>query len=32
MLNALVSHSDHLELSKQFDKDTGFEKSVRDLT
>ena len=32
MLNALVFHSDNLELSKQFDKDTGFEKSVRDLT
>ena len=32
MLNALVFHSDHLELSKQFDKDTGFEKSARDLT
>ena len=32
MLNALVFHSDHLELSEQFDKDTGFEKSVRDLT
>ena len=32
MLNALVFHSDHLELSEQFDKDSGFEKSVRDLT
>ena len=32
MLNAVVFHSDHLELSEQFDKDTGFEKSVRDLT
>ena len=32
MLNALVFHSDHLELSEQFDKDTGFEKSVRDLS
>ena len=32
MLQALVFHSDHLELSEQFDKDTGFEKSVRDLT
>lgn len=32
MLYALVFHSDHLELSEQFDKDTGFEKSVRDLT
>ena len=28
----MVFHSDHLELSEQFDKDTGFEKSVRDLT
>jgi glucoamylase len=32
MLNALVFHSDHLELSEQFDRDNGFEKSVRDLT
>jgi glucoamylase len=32
MLNALVFHSDHLELSEQFDKVTGFEKSVRDLS
>ena len=32
MLNALVFHSDHLELSEQFDKATGFEKSVRGLT
>jgi len=32
MLNALVFHSDDLELSEQFDQDTGFEKSVRDLT
>ena len=32
MLNALVFHSDHLELSEQFDRATGFEKSVRDLT
>ncbi|HXZ72110.1 MAG TPA: glycoside hydrolase family 15 protein [Streptosporangiaceae bacterium] len=32
MLQALVFHSDRLELSEQFDKDSGFEKSVRDLT
>ena len=32
MLQALVFHSDDLELSEQFDRDTGFEKSVRDLT
>jgi glucoamylase len=32
MLRALVYHSDHLELSEQFDGVTGFEKSVRDLT
>jgi glucoamylase len=33
VLNALVFHfSDHLEFSEQFDKDSGYEKSVRDLT
>jgi len=32
MMSALIFHSDHLELSEQFDKDTGFEKSVRNLT
>jgi glucoamylase len=32
MLNAIVFHSDHLELSEQFDGTSGFEKSVSDLT
>jgi glucoamylase len=32
MLNAIIFHSDHLELSEQFDGTTGYEKSVRDLT
>jgi glucoamylase len=32
MLRAVVYHSDHLELSEQFDGISGFEKSVRDLT
>jgi glucoamylase len=32
MLDAVVRHSDHLELSEQFDRDNGFEKSVRNLT
>ncbi len=32
MLGALVFHSDHLELSEQFDAVTGFEKSVANLT
>jgi glucoamylase len=32
MLQAIVYHSDHLELSEQFDAMTGYEKSVRDLT
>jgi glucoamylase len=32
MLAALVFHSDHLELSEQFDRTTGFEKSVSNLT
>ena len=32
MLQAVIYHSDHLELSEQFDAVTGYEKSVRDLT
>ena len=32
MLRAVVYHSDHLELSEQFDGTSGYEKSVRDLT
>ena len=32
MLQAIVFHSDHFHLSEQFDKVTGFEKSVQDLT
>jgi glucoamylase len=32
MLSALLFHSDHLELSEQFDAVTGFEKSVRNLS
>jgi glucoamylase len=32
MLRAVVAHSDHLELSEQFDGVTGYERSVRDLT
>jgi glucoamylase len=32
MLQAVVYHSDNLELSEQFDGTSGFEKSVRDLT
>jgi len=32
MLAALIYHSDHLELSEQFDGVTGYEKSVRNLT
>ena len=32
MLNALIFHSDRLELSEQFDKTSGYEKSVSDLT
>ena len=32
MLRAVLSHSDHLELSEQFDGVTGVERSVRDLT
>jgi len=32
MLNALVFHGDHLEPSEQFGKDSGYGKSVHDLT
>lgn len=32
MLRAVIFHSDHLELSEQFDGMSGFEKSVRNLT
>ena len=32
MLQAVVFHSDHLELSEQFDATTGYERSVRDLS
>jgi len=32
MLMALVYHSDHLELSEQFDATSGYEKSVSDLS
>jgi glucoamylase len=32
MLRAVVFHSDHYELSEQYDGTNGFEKSVRDLT
>ncbi len=32
MLQAIVFHSDHFELSEQFDAVTGFEKSVRNLS
>ena len=32
MLQAIVYHSDHLELSEQFDASTGFEKSVSNLS
>jgi glucoamylase len=32
MLQAVLFHSDHLELSEQFDAHTGYEKSVRNLT
>ncbi len=32
MLGAVIFHSDHLELSEQFDGTTGYEKSVADLT
>ena len=32
MLQALIYHSDHLELSEQYDGTSGYEKSVSDLT
>ena len=32
MLRAIIYHSDHLELSEQFDGTSGFERSVRNLT
>jgi glucoamylase len=32
MLDTLVFHSDHLELSEQFDRASGYEKSVANLT
>jgi glucoamylase len=32
MLRAIIYHSDHLELSEQFDGVSGYEKSVRNLT
>jgi len=32
MLQAIIYHSDHLELSEQFDAVTGFEKSVANLS
>lgn len=32
MLQAVIRHSDHLELSEQFDGTTGYQKSVRNLT
>ncbi len=32
MVRSVVYHSDHLELSEQFDGTTGFERSVHDLT
>jgi glucoamylase len=32
MLQAVICHSDHLQLSEQFDGTTGYEKSVRNLT
>lgn len=32
MLRAVIHHSDHLELSEQFDGTTGYEKSVRNLS
>jgi glucoamylase len=32
MLRALIFHSDHLELSEQFDGTSGYEKSIRSLT
>jgi glucoamylase len=32
MLQAIVFHSDHLELSEQFDATSGYEKSVSNLS
>jgi glucoamylase len=32
MVQAVIYHSDHLELSEQFDGTTGYERSVRNLT
>ena len=32
MLGAIVYHSDHFELSEQFDANTGYEKSVSNLS
>jgi glucoamylase len=32
MLQAIVFHSDQFELSEQFDAETGFEKSVSNLS
>ena len=32
MLAAVIYHSDHLELSEQFDGVTGYEKSVKNLS
>ena len=32
MLQAIIFHSDHLELSEQFDANTGYEKSVSNLS
>jgi len=32
MISAVIYHSDHLELSEQFDGITGYEKSVKNLT
>ena len=32
MLQAVIFHSDNLELSEQFDATTGFEKSVSNLS
>ena len=32
MLQAVVFHSDHFELSEQFDASSGFEKSVSNLS
>ena len=32
MLQAVIYHSDNLELSEQFDGTTGYEKSVHNLT